>query len=237
MPDELAPVIESEIEPENNENPATETEQSNDESVNPETESKEESPEVEAEQNPRKNIQARFDQLTKQKHAALKEAEYWKNKALESEGTKRDLAEHEFEKSQTLIETLNRDEWAAKVEAVSQEIPDYESVVSNSKAHVEPHVASAIFDSDLGPKLFHHFAKNPGELEQINGMTEKQAIKAIARLEIMLEKPKAPEIKTSSAPPPIRPLGSSVLPVSQKSPESMSAQEYMEWRKTQPWAN
>lgn len=182
----------------------------------------------------RKNrVQDRIDKLTQQKNEALREAEYWRNKVENSEGTKRELAEHEAEKASTKVESLNADAWSAKVDAARVDIPDYDEVVGSSKAEVKPHVASAVLDSDLGPQLFHHLAKNPEALEQLNGMSEKAALKEIGRLEAQLETPKQPATafkKVSSAPEPVKPVGQS-RGVVQKPLHEMNQAEYEEYRR------
>ena len=194
--------------------------------------SDEKAKESDAEKNPRKDANARINQLTRQKNDAIAEAEYWKAKAGGSEGSKRDLAEHEAEKAQTKIESIDKESWAAKLDAVSEELPDFKDVVGKSKANVEPHVASVIIESDLGPKLFYHLAKNPEELEKINGMSERQAIKEIAKLELMLETKKTPEVRVSKAPEPIKPVSSQKGVVS-KSPDQMSLKEYQAMRRAE----
>lgn len=181
--------------------------------------------------NPRKDLYARINQKTKEAYELKAEIEYWKNKASESEGSRRDLAEHEAEKAQTKIESIDKELWSAKVESALEELPDYQDVVGSSKALVEPHVASVILESDIGPKLFHYLAKNPNELEQLNDMTERGAIKAIAKLELMLETKPKPEVKTSKAPEPITPASKSHLPVVSKDIDKMSMDEFIAKRK------
>lgn len=184
---------------------------------------------------PEKNrFQKRIDEYAKKTHDALREAEYWKQKALSSEGTKQELAEHELEKSQARVEVLNAEVWQAKVEAAREKYADYDAVVAKSNSHVEPHVATSVLESDIGPELFHHFATNPDVLEKINGMTPKAAQKEILRLEILLESKdqKAPPVfkKTSTAPEPVKPVSSNRAVV-QKEPHEMSFAEYESWRK------
>lgn len=187
------------------------------------------------EEKPKKSrSQERFDELTKQREDAKREAAFWKAKAESSEGNKRELAEHETEKAEAKLGTVDADVWQAKIDLAREKLPDYDSVVSNSNAHVEPHVAESVLESDVGPELFHYFAINPEALEKINGMTPKAAQKEILRLEIMLEAKdqKAPQVfkKTSTAPEPVKPVSSN-RGVVQKDPSEMSQTEYEAWRK------
>ena len=202
----------------------------------PVTEESEEDPKPE--KKPRKDLLERVNQLTKQKHdiarqreEALSEAQYWKQKAQESEGGKKDLAEHEAERAQSKVDSYSKEAWATKVELAKAELPDYDEVVNTSKAHVERHVASAVLESDVGPKLFHYLAKNPSELEQLNDMSERGVLKQIAKLEIMLDTKKTPEVRTSKAPDPIKSV-TSTRGVVAKQPQDMTNREYQAWRRS-----
>lgn len=207
---------------------AAQDEQIGSDSSEPVTEESEKEPEPE--KKPRKDLLSRVNQLTKQKNDAIAEAEYWKTKASESEGSRRDLAEHEADRAQSKADSISRDTWQAKVESAKAEFADYDEVVTKSKAHVEPHVANAVLESELGPKLFHYLAKNPSELEQLNDMTERGALKHIAKLEVMLETKKA-EVRTSKAPEPIKPV-TSARGVVAKNPQDMNIDEYTAWRRS-----
>lgn len=171
--------------------------------------------------------QERFDTLTRQKNEAVRETEYWRNKAESSDGNRRELAEHEAEKAETKVAAINAESWQAKVESARNDMPDYDEVVGKSKAHVAQHVGDAVLESDIGPQLFHHFARNPEVLEKLNGMTEKQALKEIGKLEATLETQKqtAPAFKKSGAPDPIQPVSSN-RGVTQKSEADMTFDEY-----------
>ena len=51
-------------------------------------------------------VQKRIDEYAKKTHDALREADYWKQKALSSEGTKKELAEHEAEKAESALNAV-----------------------------------------------------------------------------------------------------------------------------------
>jgi hypothetical protein len=178
---------------------------------------------------PEKNrVQKRIDEYAKKTHDALREAEYWKQKALSSEGTKRELAEHEAEKADAKVASVSAESWQAKIEAAREVFSDYDEVVSKSTAHVEPHVAKAVLESDIGPQIFRHLAKNPEVLEKLNGMTERAGLKELGRLEDLLQKPEketTPVKKVSTAPEPVKPVGSN-RGVVQKNLADMSQAEY-----------
>jgi hypothetical protein len=211
------------------------TEDKTDEVAGEEPTKEDASTEQAEEEKPKKSrFQERVDELTKQREDAKREAEFWKAKAESSEGNKKELAEHEAEKAETKINAVDAQAWQAKIDLARERHPEYDSVVSKSNAHVEPHVAKSVLESEIGPELFLHFANNPEVLEKINGMNPRAAEKEILRLEVMLEtKPQtAPPVfkKTSTAPEPVKPVNSN-RGVVQKDPSEMNQAEYESWRK------
>lgn len=115
--------------------------------------------------------------------------------------------------------------------------PDYATALSNSTAPIFNHVKDAVEDSDVGPQLLHHFAKNPAVLERINGMDERQANREIGRLEAQFAStkaaaPAAPSKKVTQAPAPAgtqSTQGRSTVP----DLANASMDEYMAQRKSQ----
>ncbi len=191
--------------------------------------------EEKAEKPDKSRFQKRIDDLTAKVHAKEREAEQWKQKALSSEGTRKELAEHEAEKAESALAAVNAEAWQAKVEAAKEEYDDYEEVVSKSKAHVEAHVGAAVLESDIGPAIFRHLALNPEVLEKLNGMSEKSAIREIGKIEAVLEKNEktAPPVKkVSTAPEPVKSVKSS-QGVVQKALHEMSQSEYEAYRRKQ----
>ena len=182
--------------------------------------------EPEPDKKPRKDAQSRINQLTKQKNDAIAEAEYWKSKANESEGSRQDLAMHEANKAEAKANAISNNVWDEQ----KSEIADFDEVVGKSKAQVLDHVLAALNDSDVKAKLIYHLAKNPSELEQLNDMSERGALKHIAKLESILEQKKAPHVRTSNAPEPIKPV-TSVRGVVAKNPADMNIDEYTAWRR------
>lgn len=109
---------------------------------------------------------------------------------------------------------------------------DYDDVVANSDTPVAEHVSELLLDSEMGPQLAYHLAKNPDVAERLNGMNPTQAAREIGRLEVQLEKPApspttsdsdegkppanaapaaqpAPRPRTTNAPPPVKPVTNS----------------------------
>lgn len=112
----------------------------------------------------------------------------------------------------------------ASVKAV---IPDYDAVLSASNAPISDTVGRALFESEQGPAIAYHLAKNPQMLEAMNKMDEKQVNRQIGRLEATLEAasaaapspaadsasppaaPAAPVARTTNAPPPAKTVANS----------------------------
>ena len=107
-------------------------------------------------------------------------------------------------------------------------IDDFHDVVSNSDVPMTGTMQQAIMESENGPKLAYHLATHPEEAEKIAGMTPIGAVRALTLIEDRLAK-SGLEAKTTNAPPPVRPAGSSAT--AKKDPGKMTDAEYMKWRK------
>ena len=151
----------------------------------------------------------------------------WKAEQKLSEYRKQQQAESLNKAEQT--QTATRFElYQERVSTALDAMPDYEEVVGASDVPAAPHVLESILDSEQGPQLAYHLAKNPDVAERLNAMTPVQAAREIGRLEAQLEKPKAdtpPPKRTTSAPPPINPVRGSNGQFT-KSPDQMSDAEW-----------
>ncbi|MDE3022975.1 MAG: hypothetical protein KGI54_14145 [Pseudomonadota bacterium] len=104
--------------------------------------------------------------------------------------------------------------WQERQNKVITDTPDYEEVINSSEVMVSDPVKMAILESDIGPELLYHLAKNPDEAKRLSSLSPIAAIREIGKLETKLEKkPETegkqetkPEIKPSSAPAPITPV-------------------------------
>jgi hypothetical protein len=173
-------------------------------------------------QEPRIDNFDNFDQYVAAK------AEYIAKKQIEStlsEREKRQQAEREAtERTKTV------DSWNKRIAAATAEMPDFEEVLASSDVPMTPPMQQAIMESDIGPKLAYYLANNPEEAEKIAGMSPIGAIRTLGRIEERLATAK-PAVKTTDAPPPIKPIGASAA-VS-KDPSKMSDAEFAAWRKQQ----
>lgn len=132
----------------------------------------------------------------------------------------REKAAAEKQEAKTRVTT-----WNERVTEARKTLPDYDAVMAASDVPVADHVLDELRDSELGPQLAYHLDKNPDVAEKLNGMNPRQAAREIGRLEAKLlstvsaspdpavdatqkdPEPPAPKIKTTNAPPPVKPVG------------------------------
>lgn len=154
-------------------------------------------------------------------------ADYRAEKKIEAtltEREKRQAAEREAaERKKTA------DSWQKRIAAATAEMPDFEEVLASSDVPMTPPMQQAIMESDVGTKLAYYLATHPDEAEHIAGMSPIGAIRTLGRIEERLANAK-PEVKTTNAPPPIKPVGAKVAVT--KDPGKMSDAEYEKWRKS-----
>lgn len=131
--------------------------------------------------------------------------------------------------------------WAERQTAARTVMPDYDEVVGASDAPLAAHVAQALKDSENGPALAYHFAKNPEVLERLNGMDVRMADREIGRIEARLQTPKpaasAEPVKLTKTPTPASASSNSGASVT-RDPSKMTQPEYEAYRKKQgaSWA-
>jgi len=116
--------------------------------------------------------------------------------------------------------------YESSVATARAETPDFDDVVSGAEIPVTPAIRDAILESDNPAKLQYHLAKNPSEIERISKLSPVQQVKAIGAIEATLASP----ARTTSAPAPVRPIGSGPA---QKPLASMSMEEYAAYRRAQ----
>ncbi len=171
---------------------------------------------------PKNATQARFDELTRQRHEAQREATYWRGVA-ESQRPAKETATapapqgkptaDQFEDHGDYVEALTdwkveqklgeRDAsqkaatvattWQQRAEAAKADLPDFDTVLAASEAPMSRAMAAAIQESDLGPQVAYHLAQNPALAEKLAGMSELGAAREIGKLEAILSAPKKPE--------------------------------------------
>jgi hypothetical protein len=154
-------------------------------------------------------------------------AEYTADKRI-GEMKRQEAEERQAQERQKVIET-----WASKVQAAKASMPDFDDIVASSDVVVNDDIRDAILESDVGPQILYHLAENDDVAKRIAGLSPKQALREIGKLEARFEvKETAPETKPivrSKAPAPIQPLRGS-------NPADMPMSANGEWHGTfQAW--
>lgn len=125
-----------------------------------------------------------------------------------------------------------------RLAAAIKEIPDYQEVIDGSDAIAKHHILNYLIESDIGPTLQYHLAKNPDVLDRLNQLSPIKAIAELGKLETKLEKPVEPKaeaklnsvVPVSQAPAPITPIDGKTTPV-HKDPATMSIKELREFER------
>lgn len=114
--------------------------------------------------------------------------------------------------------------------------PDYEDVVGNTDLIIPNIATQYLVESDVGPQLAYHLAKNPDEVTRLQKLSPSRVLAELGKLEMKLEKPAAPAkadagkpTEVSKAPAPITPLAGKEASVT-KDPKDMNFQELRAFR-------
>jgi hypothetical protein len=118
---------------------------------------------------------------------------------------RQDAEAKQAQERQKVIET-----WASKVQAAKASMPDFDDIVASSDVVVNDDIRDAILESDVGPQILYHLAENDDVAKRIAGLSPKQALREIGKLEARFEvketAPQSAPITRSKAPAPINPL-------------------------------
>ncbi len=100
--------------------------------------------------------------------------------------------------------------WSDRQTAVKAELSDYEETIAESTIQVSDQVRDAILESDMGPQILYHLAKNPGVAAALTSKSVSSALREIGKLEASLSgtkpAPVTPAQTPSKASPPISPI-------------------------------
>lgn len=122
--------------------------------------------------------------------------------------------------------------WAERAEVFRAEADDFDDVLSSANIPISPGMHEALTESEFGPQIAYHLAKNPAEAKKIAQLSDAAAARAIGRLEVQFEKPvvKVIEKPATKAPAPIGSLNTAAASGT-KSPENMTQTEYEAYRR------
>lgn len=188
-----------------------------------------------------KGVQPRIDELTRRRHEAEREANYWRTvaqgKTAQTSGAPAPApgkpSPDKFDNYADFVEALTdwksdqkiskafADRSAQAAQETAQETfkerviefakatPDYVDVVGNSNVPIADHVAEHLTESEVGPQLAYHLAKNPDIAQRLNAMTPNAAAREVGRLEGLLAKPRS---AGDPPPPPAKKLTGAPAP-------------------------
>lgn len=121
-------------------------------------------------------------------------------------------------------------QWTEREETFQKATKDYAEVVGSyadgELGDLHQATRTAISESERGPELLYHLAKNPDVAARISELSPLRQVAELGKLE---DKLTAPAKRTTNAPDPIRPVGSRAS--GQKDLEKMSQAEYEAERK------
>lgn len=203
----------------------------------------------------RTRFQERIDKLTADKYAAEREARALRDRldtleqrerppideddfeAQESERLRRVFEEErkweagkDIERKQVEAQQARQELFRAKLDAARERIPDLDSSIEQfARLPVTPESAEIIADSPKAAELAHYLGRHPDVAYEIANMSPAMQGRAIAQIENRVS---LPQKRVSSAPPPPAKLQPSAAP-QEKSPEEMTAAEYLKWRQAQ----
>lgn len=153
-------------------------------------------------------VQRRIDKITRQLRMAEREIHDMREKTLPEE--QRGKGESEYK------DRVNEIEWASKLEQAHEDYKDYDDIVNKKEIKVPAYVNEAIMSSDMGADIVYYLSKNTREVENLKGLDPQELHRAIGRLEVRIDimkkvnaEKEKPAVKSTNAPPPIKPVAQS----------------------------
>lgn len=122
--------------------------------------------------------------------------------------------------------------WTEREKQVLTTLPDYQEVMQAAEnIDIPHHLVQIIFESDIGPQVAYHLAKNPELTGEISALDPLSAARAIGRLERQLQSETPPPPNpVPSAPPPLPKLRGATGVRVEKHPDDMTQAEFNAWR-------
>jgi hypothetical protein len=124
------------------------------------------------------------------------------------------------------------DQFAVRHQDFAQKTPDYLVTISNpALTFMHGEFLEAIKDSEKGPEIAYHIAKNPQLVARLAAKDVPQRLRELGRIEAELSRP-APPPKVTTAPPPPAPIGGGSAG-GDIDPSKMTVTDWMAWRSKQ----
>lgn len=97
-----------------------------------------------------------------------------------------------------------------RLEEAEKAVPGLKAAIAKADVQISGTLTQLIVESDKGPLLAHHLAKNPQKAAELNRMSPVAAAREIGRLEARLSFPRTQT--ATKAPPPVTPLKGAASP-------------------------
>lgn len=122
----------------------------------------------------------------------------------------------------------------AASQAFAQANPDFFEIVGNPTIPLNESITNTLLEIDNGPAVAYHLGLNPEIAHRIAVKSPMQISIELARIsEKLASQPAGESSKSSGAPEPPTPIGTSRGKAGSKDPSKMSIDEWMAWRKKQ----
>jgi len=141
-------------------------------------------------------------------------------------------AQEAVKAAETRVQETKAQTFVERQAAAKTSIADYDAVVGAADVPISRHVEEAILDSDKGPELVYHLAKNPAEAARISALSPLAAARELGRIEATLGQATPAAKPVTKAPAPMKPTaGNGTSPTTD--PSKMTHEEYRAYRAKQ----
>lgn len=187
---------------------------------------------------PARSLQKRIDELVRQRAAATRDRDLWRERALSvsaddgASGRDAPVAEHTQDAGlddSTVGEAGLSPELAAFADRLAearQRHADFDRVAFDPALPVNAAMAEVIARSDHGPEIAYQLGQSPDLARRIAGLDPLSAARELGRIEAALSP--AARRRATGAPPPIRTLDGAESP--RRDPDAMTYDQYKRWR-------
>lgn len=150
------------------------------------------------------------------------------------------IQQREIVQSKKAKETAYQQEYQTKAQRfeaqkseMRERFPNFDEKLANYDGPTSQIMDMAIVESDMSGEILNYLGDHYEEAEKLAGMSEIAAHKFVAKIEARIESERSkdkPAVKTSKAPPPIKPVGSG-KGTGTKDPEEMTGDEYLAYER------
>lgn len=145
----------------------------------------------------------------------------------------RKIAQQKATEQQTKVVSV----FEERVDQAREKYSDFDAVAFSENVRITDAMAEVIQESEIGPEVAYHLGKNPDEARRIAGLPPLAQAREIGKIEASLSA-NPPAKKVTSAPEPIKPVGSraanpAVDPSDPRSDKSFSDAEWIKARNEQ----